>query len=259
MLARGLRRGVDKSLYRLNSARLATQSASQKAVLVYGGGGELGRGIIQKFKGLQWRTVSADFVNNPESDENCLIDAKRHWAEQAASILKTSESRKFDAVVHTAGGWVGGTVNSDAVFANADRMWEFCTRSAISASHIASKVLRPNGLLVITGANAARSPTPDMLEYGMAKAAVHHLVRSLASPKSGMPAGTKVVAMLPITIDTANNRKAMPKGKFSTWTPTAEFADRVAAWVKSPADVQNGGLYVFRTENSKTTAECVKQ
>ena len=50
-----------------------------------------------------------------------------------------------------------------------------------------------------------------MIGYGMAKAAVHQLVKSLAAEKSGLPAGTLAVALLPITLDTPMNRKFMPK------------------------------------------------
>jgi len=36
-----------------------------------------------------------------------------------------------------------------------------------------------------------------MIGYGLAKAAVHHLVKSLAEPKSGLPPNTLVTAILP--------------------------------------------------------------
>ena len=45
----------------------------------------------------------------------------------------------------------------------------------------------------------------------MAKAAIHHLVKSLAEPdKSGLPEATFTAAILPITLDTPMNRKWMP-------------------------------------------------
>jgi NAD(P)-dependent dehydrogenase (short-subunit alcohol dehydrogenase family) len=57
-----------------------------------------------------------------------------------------------------------------------------------------------NGLLVLTGANASLGPTPGMIGYGMAKAAVHHLVKSLSSEGSGLPAGSVVNAILPYVL-----------------------------------------------------------
>lgn len=59
--------------------------------------------------------------------------------------------------------------------------------------------LRPGGLFQLTGAAAAAAAegTPGMLGYGLAKAAVHQLVRSLAADGSGMPADATVVGILP--------------------------------------------------------------
>lgn len=53
----------------------------------------------------------------------------------------------------------------------------------------------------------------------MAKAAVHHLTKSLSAEESGLPSNATVVAILPGTLDTPNNRKWMPKADTSTWTP----------------------------------------
>lgn len=36
-----------------------------------------------------------------------------------------------------------------------------------------------------------------MIGYGIAKAAVHHLVKDLAAPKSGLPSDAKVTALCP--------------------------------------------------------------
>ena len=58
-----------------------------------------------------------------------------------------------------------------------------------------------------------------MIGYGMAKAAIHQLTKSLGGDKSGLPANSAAVTLLPITLDTPMNRKWMSKADFSTWTP----------------------------------------
>lgn len=42
--------------------------------------------------------------------------------------------------------------------------------------------------------------TAGMMGYGMAKAAVHQLTKSLGSPKSGLPENATTLALLPITL-----------------------------------------------------------
>lgn len=58
-----------------------------------------------------------------------------------------------------------------------------------------------------------------MIGYGMAKAAVHQLTKSLSTEGSGLPKDSLVAAILPITLDTPMNRKWMPDADTSTWTP----------------------------------------
>lgn len=66
-----------------------------------------------------------------------------------------------------------------------------------------------------------------MIGYGLAKAAVHHLTKSLAEEKSGLPKDSLVVSILPITLDTPMNRKWMPQADHSTWTPLDFVAEYV--------------------------------
>ena len=69
---------------------------------------------------------------------------------------------------------------------------------------------------------AALGPTSGMIAYGLAKAAVHHLVKSTGTDPSasGMADGVRVVGILPIMLDTPMNRKYMAEGTdTSSWTP----------------------------------------
>jgi dihydropteridine reductase len=70
--------------------------------------------------------------------------------------------------------------------------------------------------VVLTGAGAALSPTPDMVAYGVTKTATHFLTKSMAQDPA--LAGVTSLAILPTTIDTAPNRAAMPHADFSDWT-----------------------------------------
>lgn len=74
-------------------------------------------------------------------------------------------------------------------------------------------------------------PTSGMVAYGLAKAAVHHLVKSIGTDPSasGMAEGVRVVGICPIMLDTPMNRKYMAEGTdTSTWTPL----DRIARYFR---------------------------
>ena len=83
------------------------------------------------------------------------------------------------------------------------------------------------GLVTLPGAKPALGPTPGMIGYGMAKAAVHQLTKSLSTSDGGLPTGSLAVALLPVTLDTPMNRKWMPKADTSTWTPLEFVAELV--------------------------------
>lgn len=106
-------------------------------------------------------------------------------------------------------------------------MWRQSVWSSTIAAAIAAHHLKEGGLVSLPGAKAAVGPTSGMIGYGMAKAAIHHLTKSLAAEESGLPPNSLSVAILPITLDTPMNRKWMPNADFSTWTPPAFVATYV--------------------------------
>lgn len=120
----------------------------------------------------------------------------------------------------------------------------------------------PSGLFVVIGAAAALSPTPGMLGYGLSKSGAHHFVQTLGEI-SGKSATTKsrrrtarklrrqneyldtlsVVGILPTTIDTPSNRKAMPDHDFSQWTQPEDIAKEIGTWIQiPPMRPHSGGL-----------------
>ena len=116
----------------------------------------------------------------------------------------------MEAVINVAGGWAGGNAVDPDWIKNADLMWKQSVWSSAISASLAARYLQPGGLLVLPGAKPCTDGTPGMMGYGMAKAAVHQLVKSLASEGSGLPGESCVLGLLPITLDTPMNRKFMP-------------------------------------------------
>ena len=72
-------------------------------------------------------------------------------------------------------------------------MWKQSVWSSTISAKLANKHLKAGGVLVLPGAEPALNGTPGMIGYGMAKAAVHQLTKSLAAPKSGLPENAQVI------------------------------------------------------------------
>ena len=118
---------------------------------------------------------------------------------------------------------------------------------------VASKYLREGGMLQLTGAIPALSGTPGMMGYGMAKAAVLQFTKSLASPGSGLSQNHSVVAILPMTLDTPNNRKYMSSADFSSWTKMEFVAETIKNWLEHPESrLKSGSFAKFVTKQDIT-------
>nr|CAD7400104.1 unnamed protein product [Timema poppensis] len=91
-----------------------------------------------------------------------------------------------------------------------------------------------------------------MIGYGMAKAAIHQLTKSLAADNSGLPPNCLAVAILPITLDTPMNRKWMPNADYATWTPLEFVADLFLRWTRGEDRPASGSLVNLVTKNYTT-------
>ncbi|KAJ2584011.1 hypothetical protein GGH95_000664 [Coemansia sp. RSA 1836] len=227
-------------------------------IIVYGGSGALGSVAVRLFKQHMYQVINIDLSSNADASHSIVVPSKlqtlseqsAHITDEVAGLLGGS---KADAVICVAGGWQGGNAASDDFIGSADKSIKQSVNTSLIAAHLAARHLRPDGLLVLAGAAPALKGTPGMIGYGMAKAAVHHLVTSLAMPGSGVDG--RVVGILPVTLDTAENRSAMPSADFSSWTPLNEVVEKLYKWTTSVAECESGKLYSVVTENSVTRFE----
>jgi dihydropteridine reductase len=146
----------------------------------------------------------------------------------------------FDAIYCTAGGFSMGSAEGDPVsfLDAASAMMSKNVHSSLLAVGVAMQHLKPDGLLVLTGSSGALEPTPAMVQYGMAKSAVHHLARSVKK----LPG--KAIAVLPTTLDTPANRTSMPKADKKLWIPLPDLANLLDSWGRDASKLVRGGLYV---------------
>jgi len=188
-----------------------------------------------------------------------LVSLSAGWVEQEEGVKKGVEAalsgEKVVAVVNVAGGWAGGCASDADWVKNADLMWKQSVWSSSISASLAAHHLAEGGLLVLPGAKPCTGGTPGMMGYGMAKAAVHQLVKSCGSEGSGLPSESCAVGILPITLDTPMNRKFMPGADMSKWTPLEEVARVMQAWAEGRERFETGSLVALVTSGGKTRLE----
>jgi len=231
-------------------------------VIVYGGLGGLGAHLVTHLKAKNFWVLSIAKSPNNEADANCLVQSLDSWTEQETQVLeevaKEADGKKFEAILCVAGGWAGGSAKAKSCVKNADLVWKQSVWTSTIAVRLAVTHLTENGFLALSGSLPCAEGTPSMLGYGMAKAAVHQLTRSLAQPeKAGLPAGSVSVAILPVILDTPSNRKFMGGGDTSTWTSLEFMSELMEKWVLGKDRPSSGSLMRIETVGGETTVKAI--
>ncbi|KAL5279407.1 QDPR family protein [Megaselia abdita] len=229
---------------------------ASKRVFIYGGRGALGQACVSHFKSNNFWVGSIDLESNEKADASITVSRDGSWVDQETEVLTkigaALNGEKLDAIICVAGGWAGGNTKKDLA-KNSDLMWKQSVWTSSISAAVGAKYLKEGGLIALTGAKPALAGTPGMIGYGMAKAAVHQLTKSLSEKDSGLPDGSLAVCILPITLDTPMNRKWMPKADFSTWTPLPYVAETLLNWTNGEDRPENGSLLQLVTKDSNTS------
>jgi NAD(P)-dependent dehydrogenase (short-subunit alcohol dehydrogenase family) len=154
--------------------------------------------------------------------------------DQAAALLDVLEADwgPLWLACSLVGGWAGGTpVEEMDDVTLLDRMLTLNLRTATVVAREGLRHMGPaGGRIVCVGSATVDRPAAGQAAYTAAKAGVLALVATLALELRGT--GRTANAVVPTTIDTPANRRAMPDADHSRWTPPEAIA-RVIAWLAS--------------------------
>jgi NAD(P)-dependent dehydrogenase (short-subunit alcohol dehydrogenase family) len=203
-----------------------------KVVMVTGANGGLGASVTQALLeagatvvGVSRHVQQSDFKHVGFT----ALAAEISTAESAQHVVETIVTRfgKLEVVVHTVGGFAGGQSIVETDEATFQRMLDVNLKSAFYLLRAVIPPLRKSGTgrLIAIGSRAALEPGPGVGAYSASKAALVSLMRTAAleNKDSGMTANT----ILPGTIDTPANRKAMPGADFSKWVRPEAIASLI--------------------------------
>src|SRR6266850_4238804 len=208
---------------------------NNKVVLITGAKGGLGWFVTQRFLatgatvvGTSRSISQADF---PEANFVALpVDFTKADAVQKAIESVVSRFGRLDALVHLLGGFAGGKTVAETDDATWEQMCDLNLTSAFYVLRAAIPHLRKsgNGRIVAIGSLTAVEPHAGLGAYVTFKAALTMLVRTVALENKD--AGLTANLILPGTMDTPANRKAMPAADPSKWVQPGAVAD-LALWL----------------------------
>jgi NAD(P)-dependent dehydrogenase (short-subunit alcohol dehydrogenase family) len=214
---------------------------SGKVVLVAGGTGGLGRAVSLAFveAGAQVivtfqrpgdldelkKTASAKLVEaEGASLEGYAVDVTDEAA--VAKLMDEILERhgRLDCLVNAVGGYAGGIKLWELETKIVEQMIALNLRAGFVLARAAARVMvkQGSGAIVNVAAKAALDHAAGASAYAASKAAAVAMIDCLAADLKGT--GVRANSIMPSIIDTAANRKAMPKADFAKWPKPEEIA-----------------------------------
>jgi NAD(P)-dependent dehydrogenase (short-subunit alcohol dehydrogenase family) len=226
-----------------------TYDFSGKVVLITGGTGALGRAVAQTFGTLNATTVVTYIIDEEREDVKAKIKTIAELVK--ADITKEDQAKKLvshvintydriDVLVNVVGGYLGGKTVAELDETEWDKMMSMNLKSAflISKHVIALMVSAKHGKMVhISSRTGLKSDGYDSA-YSASKSGLIRLVESISEEVKEH--NININCILPSTIDTEANRKAMPNSDFSKWVKTEDLAKVVLFLCSEEAKVING-------------------
>ena len=218
-----------------------------KVVLVTGADGGLGTYVTQAFLDAGAAVVGTSRKIRPSDFESANFTAlagEISTSSGAKSVVDrvVEHFGKLDVVAHTVGGFAGGQSIADTDDATFQRMFDLNLNCVFYILRAAVPLLRKtSGRVIAIGSRAALEPGAGVGAYSASKAAMVSLIRTVAVENKD--AGLTANVILPGTMDTPANRKAIPNADISKWVQPASVA-KLVVWLAGEAGKDVNGAVI---------------
>jgi NAD(P)-dependent dehydrogenase (short-subunit alcohol dehydrogenase family) len=226
------------------------QNLNGQVAIITGAAGNLGQATARAFGAAGARLALVDrnpnavemLIEALEGAEAAAFGADLMRPDSVAEMVAGVKARfgGIDILINIAGGFTMGP----PVHETPDRDWDFMmdlnARTVFNSCRavVPHLIERSGGRIVNVSARVALEGRGQMAPYCASKAAVITLTESLAAEVKD--AGITVNCILPGTVDTPQNREAMPDQDHGRWVPPAALADVILFLASDAARCVNG-------------------
>ena len=219
---------------------------TNQVVIITGASGNLGSRVAQEFLASGANLVLVDhsqgklptlFPDLATSNDHILAEGIDLTAKGSIESLASETFRRFGqiyALVNIAGGYRAGTPVHETPLDTWDFLLNLNARTVLNACQavIPFMLQGGSGKIVNIAARQGLAGRANMGAYSASKSAVIRLTESMADELKQQ--NINVNCILPGTIDTPQNRKAMPSSDFKRWVSPKALAE-VIMFLASPA------------------------
>ena len=217
------------------------------AILITGAAGGLGSAVVEAFLAAGATVYGADVAWKHQPHDNARFHPIEANLMQPAECDRVAQlASPVDTLLHLVGAFSGG----QPVASTPDETWQQMLDLNLRSAYSMFRAVLPqmleagHGGMVAVGSRAALEPLANFAAYSVAKAALVTLVKTVALEVKD--SGVTANVVLPSVIDTAANRKAMPKADYSKWV-TPESIAGLLVWLASDAarDVNGAAIPIY--------------
>jgi len=222
-----------------------------RTALITGAAGNLGKAVAQGFARAGARLVLADLDEGklqatadtlPPAAASLLLRADLTASASVDNMVERSIAHfgRLDILANVAGGFTMGPPLHETEDRDWDFMFNLNARSVFNCcrSVIPHMLTAGGGRIINVSARAAAEGKAKMAPYCASKSAVITLTQSLAAEHKFDDINVNCV--LPGTIDTPQNRQAMPDADYSRWVAPDALADVIIFLASDAARAVNG-------------------
>jgi NAD(P)-dependent dehydrogenase (short-subunit alcohol dehydrogenase family) len=223
----------------------------EKVALVTGANGGLGTHVTKALldagfsvAGLAPKIRDSDFAHPQFTALPATLDSLNAARKAVDAVI--ARFGKIDVLAHLVGGFSGGPTVAETDDALFQRMFDLNVNSAFHILRVVIPHMHQagGGRIIAIGSRSAESPGPTVGAYSASKAAFGSLMRTVALENKD--AGISANVILPGTMDTPANRKAMPGADTSQWVQPETVASLIV-WLARDAgmDVTGAAIPVY--------------
>jgi NAD(P)-dependent dehydrogenase (short-subunit alcohol dehydrogenase family) len=215
-------------------------SLNNIVAIITGAVGNLGTATARAFQGAGAKTVLVDhapdrmrqvFSDIAGSNDHLLaggVDLSDPVSVGGLIERTLGKFGRVDVLVNTVGGYRGGKPVHETDLADWDFLFNINMRTTLLCCRaVIPQMLKQNGGKIINvSSRNGLAGSADYAAYSASKSEVLRLTESLAAELKA--ANINVNCIMPGTIDTPQNRAAMPNSDFSGWVEPAAIAEVIA-------------------------------
>ena len=213
-----------------------------KTIIITGSSGNLGKAVVKKFLSEGYKVIGTDIKEDPankhENFEHKTVDlTNENEAEKFVQDV-INKYKNIDAAVLTVGGFAMGKIVETKI-EDIKKQYRLNFETAYNTARpiFLQMMKQQSGHIFMMGSRPGvdMKNSKGMVAYGLSKSLIFRLAELMNEEAKGH--NVVAIVLAPSTIDTPENRKAMPEADPSKWVKAENIAGIIYFYCSETASV----------------------